>query len=118
MGRAWEQYCLFPIWLPSVVGQVRQQVSNELLCFGKGEVEMLSRRYFCCAGALGELKAGNERFRTRNMRNCNLLGQGDGRWAVPFRGGHRLHRLPRAPGAGVHQRIGDIFSARIAGNAA
>ena len=72
------------------------------------EIEMLSRRHFCCAGvlagtaasfgkafpqisarrrpnarqaalspddALAELKAGNERFLTQNMRNCDLLGQ-------------------------------------------
>jgi carbonic anhydrase len=117
----------------------------------QGEVEMLSRRHFCCAGALAstaatlgrayaadsctaltrerqatlspndalqELKAGNERFLTQNMRNCDLLGQvratAGGQFPFAMVLGCIDSRVP--PELVFDRRIGDIFSARIAGN--
>ena len=112
---------------------------------------MLSRRHFCCAGALAvtaatsarafaadqcatvtrerqaalspgdalkELKAGNERFLSQNMRNCDLLGQvratAGGQFPFAMVIGCIDSRVP--PELVFDQRIGDIFSARIAGN--
>ncbi len=113
---------------------------------------MLSRRHFCCAGALAstaifgrafaadqcaaptqqrqaamspddalkELKAGNERFLTQNMRNCDLLTQvratAGGQFPSAVIIGCIDSRVP--PELVFDQRIGDIFSARIAGNVA
>src|SRR5919109_2244917 len=114
---------------------------------------MLSRRHFCCAGALAgtvatfgrafaadqcaavtrerqaavspddalaELKAGNERFLSRNMRNCDLLDQvratAGGQYPFAVVIGCIDSRVP--PELVFDQRIGDIFSARIAGNVA
>jgi carbonic anhydrase len=114
---------------------------------------MLSRRHFCCAGALAgttmffgrafaadscttltrerqaalspddaltELRAGNERFLTQNMRNCDLLGQvratAGGQYPFALVIGCIDSRVP--PELVFDQRIGDIFSARIAGNVA
>jgi carbonic anhydrase len=114
---------------------------------------MLSRRHFCCAGALAgtaatygrafaadrcatltrerqaalspgdalkELKAGNERFLSKNMRNCDLLGQvratAGGQFPFAVVIGCIDSRVP--PELVFDQRIGDIFSARIAGNVA
>ncbi|WP_414475735.1 carbonic anhydrase family protein [Microvirga sp. M2] len=114
---------------------------------------MLSRRHFCCAGALTaatvslgrafaadqcaaptqerqaatspddalkELKAGNERFLAQNMRNCDLLGQvratAGGQYPFAVVVGCIDSRVP--PELVFDQRIGDIFSARIAGNVA
>jgi carbonic anhydrase len=114
---------------------------------------MLSRRHFCCAGALAgtaagfsrafaadqcaattqqrqvalspddalaELKAGNERFLSQNMRNCDLLGQvratAGGQFPFALVIGCIDSRVP--PELVFDQRIGDIFSARIAGNVA
>jgi carbonic anhydrase len=128
-------------------------MSNELLGFGNGEVGMLSRRHFCCAGALAgttatfgralaadqcaaltrerqaalspddalrELKAGNERFLSQNMRNCDLLSQvrttAGGQFPFAVVIGCIDSRVP--PKLVFDQRIGDIFSARIAGNVA
>jgi len=115
------------------------------------EARMLSRRHFCCAGALAvaaptfskafaadqcttvtrerqaalspddvlkELKAGNERFVSQNMRNCDLLGQvrvtATGQFPHAMVIGCIDSRVP--PELVFDQRIGDIFSARIAGN--
>ena len=112
---------------------------------------MLSRRHFCCAGALvataatlskafatdrcaaltrerqaavtpddalNELKAGNERFLSQNMRNCDLLSQvratAGGQFPSAVVVGCIDSRVP--PELVFDQRIGDIFSARIAGN--
>jgi len=112
---------------------------------------MLSRRHFCCAGALvgttvtfrkafatdqcaaltrerqaavtpddalKELKAGNERFLSQNMRNCDLLSQvratAGGQFPSAVVVGCIDSRVP--PELVFDQRIGDIFSARIAGN--
>jgi carbonic anhydrase len=114
---------------------------------------MLSRRHFCCAGALAgtaatfgrvfaadqcaaltqerqaalrpddalqELKAGNERFLSQNMRNCDLLSQvratAGGQFPFAVVIGCIDSRVP--PELVFDQRIGDIFSARIAGNVA
>jgi carbonic anhydrase len=114
---------------------------------------MLSRRHFCCAGALAgttvtfgrsfaadqcaaptqerqaamspddaltELKAGNERFLSQNMRNCDLLSQvratASGQFPFAVVVGCIDSRVP--PELVFDQRIGDIFSARIAGNVA
>src|SRR5688572_15720327 len=114
---------------------------------------MLSRRHFCCAGALAgtaatfgwafaadqcaaptqerqavmspddalqELKAGNERFLSQNMRNCDLLSQvratAGGQFPYAVVVGCIDSRVP--PELVFDQRIGDIFSARIAGNVA
>jgi carbonic anhydrase len=112
---------------------------------------MLSRRHFCCAGALAgaaagsggafaadrctavtrerqaattpndaltELKAGNERFLSQNMQNCDLLGQvratAGGQFPFAVVIGCIDARVP--PELVFDRRIGDIFSARIAGN--
>ena len=112
---------------------------------------MLSRRHFCCTGALvattvnfrkafaadqcaaltrerqaavtpedalKELKAGNERFLSQNMRNCDLLSQvratAGGQFPSAVVVGCIDSRVP--PELVFDQRIGDIFSARIAGN--
>jgi carbonic anhydrase len=122
-----------------------------MLGLGRRKIEMLSRRHFCCAGALAgtamtfggafaadqcavqtrerqvalspdealkEIKAGNERFLSRNMRNCDLLGQvratAGGQFPFAVVVGCIDSRVP--PELVFDQRIGDIFSARIAGN--
>jgi carbonic anhydrase len=70
--------------------------------------------------ALKELKAGNERFLTQTMRNCDLLGQvratAGGQYPFAVIVGCIDSRVP--PELVFDQRIGDIFSARIAGNVA
>jgi carbonic anhydrase len=70
--------------------------------------------------ALKELKAGNERFLSQNMRNCDLLGQvratAGGQFPFAVVIGCIDSRVP--PELVFDQRIGDIFSARIAGNVA
>ena len=112
---------------------------------------MLTRRHFCCSGAiagslltfdrafaadqcaaltqerqsalnpddaLNKLKAGNERFVSQNMRNCDLLEQvratAGGQFPSAVIVGCIDSRAP--PELIFDQRIGDIFSARIAGN--
>ena len=112
---------------------------------------MLSRRHFCCSGAiagslltfdrafatdqcaaltkerqsaispddaLNKLKAGNERFVSRNMRNCDLLEQvratAEGQFPSAVVVGCIDSRVP--PELVFDRRIGDIFSARVAGN--
>jgi carbonic anhydrase len=69
---------------------------------------------------LAELKAGNERFLSQNMRNCDLLAQvrATAVGQFPFAAviGCIDSRVP--PELVFDQRIGDIFSARIAGNVA
>jgi carbonic anhydrase len=112
---------------------------------------MLSRRHFCCSGAvagsllaldrafaadqctaltperqtaispddaLAKLKAGNERFTSQNMRNCDLIKQvratAGGQFPSAVVIGCIDARVP--PELVFDQRIGDIFSARIAGN--
>jgi carbonic anhydrase len=70
------------------------------------------------AEALEELKAGNQRFLTGHMRNCDLVAQvratsaGQAPFAVVL--GCIDSRVP--PELVFDQRIGDIFSARVAGN--
>ena len=68
--------------------------------------------------ALKELKAGNERFLSQNMRNCDLLSQvratAGGQFPSAVVVGCIDSRVP--PELVFDQRIGDIFSARIAGN--
>jgi carbonic anhydrase len=68
--------------------------------------------------ALRELKAGNERFLSGNMRNCDLLAQvratAGGQAPIAAVLGCIDARVP--PELVFDQRIGDIFSARIAGN--
>src|SRR5688572_1218733 len=70
--------------------------------------------------ALAELKAGNERFLSQTMRNCDLLGQvratAGGQFPFAVVVGCIDSRVP--PELVFDQRIGDIFSARIAGNVA
>ncbi|MFL4992566.1 MAG: carbonic anhydrase family protein, partial [Microvirga sp.] len=70
--------------------------------------------------ALAELKAGNERFLSQTMRNCDLLGQvratAGGQYPFAVVIGCIDSRVP--PELVFDQRIGDIFSARIAGNVA
>jgi carbonic anhydrase len=70
--------------------------------------------------ALSELKAGNERFLSQAMRNCDLLGQvratAGGQYPFAVVIGCIDSRVP--PELVFDQRIGDIFSARIAGNVA
>jgi carbonic anhydrase len=67
---------------------------------------------------LKELKAGNERFLSQTMRNCDLLGQvratAGGQFPVALVIGCMDSRVP--PELVFDQRIGDIFSARLAGN--
>lgn len=112
---------------------------------------MLSRRHFCCSGAiaasfftvdrafatdqcaaltperqsaispddaLAKLKAGNERFVSRNMRNCDLIEQvratAGGQFPSSVIIGCIDSRVP--PELVFDQRIGDSFSARVAGN--
>jgi carbonic anhydrase len=112
---------------------------------------MLSRRHFCCAGALAsttatfrsafaadqcaaptqerqaaatpddalkELKAGNQRFLSQDMRNCDLLSQvratAGGQFPFAIVIGCIDSRVP--PELVFDQRIGDVFSGRIAGN--
>ena len=69
---------------------------------------------------LGELKAGNERFLSQTMRNCDLLDQvratAGGQFPFALVIGCIDFRVP--PELVFDQRIGDIFSARIAGNVA
>jgi carbonic anhydrase len=68
--------------------------------------------------ALAKLKAGNERFVSRNMRNCDLLEQVRATSAGQFPSavivGCIDSRVP--PELVFDQRIGDVFSARVAGN--
>jgi carbonic anhydrase len=68
--------------------------------------------------ALTELKAGNERFLSQNMQNCDLLGQvratAGGQFPFAVVIGCIDARVP--PELVFDRRIGDIFSARIAGN--
>lgn len=68
--------------------------------------------------ALSKLKAGNERFATRNMRNCDLIEQvratAGGQFPSAVVIGCIDARVP--PELVFDQRIGDIFSARVAGN--
>lgn len=68
--------------------------------------------------ALAKLEAGNERFVSRNMRNCDLIEQvratSVGQFPSSVIVGCIDSRVP--PELVFDQRIGDIFSARIAGN--
>lgn len=68
--------------------------------------------------ALAKLKAGNERFATQNMRNCDLIEQvratAGGQFPSAVVIGCIDARVP--PELVFDQRIGDIFSARVAGN--
>jgi carbonic anhydrase len=68
--------------------------------------------------ALAKLKAGNERFVSRNMRNCDLIEQvratAGGQFPSSILIGCIDSRVP--PELVFDQRIGDVFSARIAGN--
>lgn len=70
------------------------------------------------ADVLKELKAGNERFLSQNMRNCDLLGQvratAGGQFPLAVVVGCIDSRVP--PEFVFDQRIGDIFTARVAGN--
>lgn len=70
--------------------------------------------------ALQELKAGNARFLSQTMRNCDLLGQvratAGGQFPFAAVLGCIDSRVP--PELVFDQRIGDIFSIRIAGNVA
>jgi carbonic anhydrase len=70
--------------------------------------------------ALKELKAGNERLLSQTMRNCNLLEQvratAGGQFPLAVVIGCIDSRVP--PELVFDQRIGDIFSARLAGNVA
>ncbi|WP_244471086.1 carbonic anhydrase family protein [Microvirga massiliensis] len=70
--------------------------------------------------ALQELKVGNERFLSQNMRSCDLLGQvratAGGQFPFALVIGCMDSRVP--PELVFDQRIGDIFSARLAGNVA
>ena len=68
--------------------------------------------------ALAKLKAGNERFVSRNMRNCDLIEQvratSVGQFPSSVIVGCIDSRVP--PELVFDQRIGDVFSARVAGN--
>ncbi len=68
--------------------------------------------------ALNKLKAGNERFVTRNMRNCDFIEQvrstAGGQYPSSVIIGCIDSRVP--PELVFDQRIGDVFSARVAGN--
>lgn len=68
--------------------------------------------------ALADLKAGNERFATNTSRNCDLLAQAHatakGQFPAAIIIGCIDSRVP--PEFVFDQRIGDVFSARIAGN--
>jgi carbonic anhydrase len=68
--------------------------------------------------ALEKLKAGNERFVSRTMRNCDLLDQvratANGQFPSAIVIGCIDSRVP--PELVFDRRIGDLFSARIAGN--
>jgi carbonic anhydrase len=68
--------------------------------------------------ALNELKAGNARFLSGHMRNCDLLGQvnatAKGQYPTAVVVGCIDSRVP--PELVFDQQIGDIFSARLAGN--
>jgi carbonic anhydrase len=68
--------------------------------------------------ALVKLKAGNERFVSRNMRNCDLIEQvratAGGQFPSSVIIGCIDSRVP--PELVFDQRIGDVFSARVAGN--
>jgi carbonic anhydrase len=68
--------------------------------------------------ALEKLKAGNERFVSRNMRNCDLIDQvratAGGQFPSAIVIGCIDSRVP--PELVFDRRIGDLFSARIAGN--
>lgn len=68
--------------------------------------------------ALAKLKAGNERFVSRNMRNCDLIEQvratSIGQFPSCVVVGCIDARVP--PELVFDQRIGDVFSARVAGN--
>src|SRR5215210_1921680 len=68
--------------------------------------------------ALKQLQEGNERFLTQNMRNCDLLTQvratASGQFPFAMIVGCIDSRVP--PELIFDQRLGDVFSARIAGN--
>ncbi|AGK58454.1 carbonic anhydrase [Hyphomicrobium denitrificans 1NES1] len=68
--------------------------------------------------ALAKLKAGNERFVSRDVQNCDLIAQVHATSAGQFPSaiivGCIDSRVP--PELVFDQRIGDIFSARVAGN--
>lgn len=68
--------------------------------------------------ALNKLKAGNERFVSRNMQNCDLLEQvratAGGQFPSAVVVGCIDSRVP--PELVFDRHIGDIFSARVAGN--
>ena len=68
--------------------------------------------------ALAKLEAGNERFVSRNMRNCDLIEQvratSVGQFPSSVIVGCIDSRVP--PELVFDQRIGDVFSARVAGN--
>jgi len=68
--------------------------------------------------ALAKLKAGNERFVSGNMRNCDLIEQvratAGGQFPSSMVVGCIDARVP--PELVFDQRIGDIFSSRLAGN--
>lgn len=70
------------------------------------------------AAALASLKAGNERFATNASRSCDLLAQAHatakGQFPAAIIIGCIDSRVP--PEIVFDQRIGDIFSARVAGN--
>lgn len=112
---------------------------------------MLSRRHFCCSGAiaaslltaerafaadqceaftkasqsaitpdeaLAKLKEGNERFVSGRLLNCDLMAQvrttANGQYPAAVIIGCIDSRVP--PELVFDQRIGDVFSARVAGN--
>ncbi|MGO4685702.1 carbonic anhydrase family protein [Hyphomicrobium sp. 2TAF46] len=112
---------------------------------------MLSRRHFCCSGAiaaslltaerafaadqceaftkasqsaitpdeaLAKLKEGNERFVSGRLLNCDLMAQvrttANGQYPATVIIGCIDSRVP--PELVFDQRIGDVFSARVAGN--
>lgn len=68
--------------------------------------------------ALSKLKAGNERFVSRSMRNCDLIEQvratASGQFPSALVIGCIDSRVP--PELVFDQRIGELFSARLAGN--
>jgi carbonic anhydrase len=73
---------------------------------------------FTPQGVIDELMAGNERFKTGQMVNCNLNQQvtytANGQFPIAAVVGCIDSRVP--PEMVFDQNIGDIFSARIAGN--
>lgn len=73
---------------------------------------------FTPQGVVDEQMAGNERFKTGQMVNCNLNQQvtytANGQFPIAAIVGCIDSRVP--PEIVFDQNIGDIFSARIAGN--